>query len=740
MEYDVTIGKFMEEAHQRACEIGYEYVTPELLLLVMFESEMFRNTEAQNPEINLEPVRESMRSYLEKYVEKYPGAEPSLSSGMTMLLSLSSSICINSGNSVMHVSHIMHAYWNLDNCYASECLREMDFTELDLLQPIMEQEEMEEAEEGSWMDTEPTEEAVTDQSWQMYAPCLNDTLKDANPLIGREEELERTIQILCRKDKNNPIHIGEAGVGKTAITYGLVEKIRKGDVPDALKGSRVFALDMGGMLAGTQYRGDFEKRFKHVLDMISREDKPIIYIDEIHTLSGAGAVEGSAMDASNMLKPYLSDGHIRFIGASTFQESRRYFEKNTSLARRFQRVEIAEPSEEETVEILNGLKDTYEEYHGVHYDPEALTYAVHMSREHIHERFLPDKAIDLMDEAGAFRKLHPELGMVVDREVMAHVLTKICRVPMETVESDDREGLATLKSRIQAQVYGQDEAVEQVVNAIKFSRAGLLEENKPLASLLFVGPTGVGKTEVARVLARELGVQLVRFDMSEYGEKHAVAKLIGSPAGYVGYEDGGLLTEEIRKHPSSVLLLDEIEKAHPDIYNVLLQVMDYATLTDNQGRKADFRHVVIIMTSNAGASQLGRKGIGFDQTVKDERVLTEEVKRTFQPEFRNRLNRIVRFNSMDDEMALRIVDRKLRELAELLEKQNIRLTVQDTARQLVREKGISQAFGAREVDRVIRNEIKSLFVDSMLFGDLSGGGEIMLSAEAGQFVMEAHKA
>ena len=566
-------------------------------------------------------------------------------------------------------------------------------------------------------------------------------MKEVNPLIGREKELERTIQILCRKDKNNPLHIGEPGVGKTAITNGLVMRLVNDDVPDALKGARVFALDLGGMLAGTQYRGDFEKRFKKVLSEVSKEEKPIIYIDEIHNLSGAGAINGGSLDASNLLKPYLTDGHIRFIGATTFEEYKKYFEKNKSLVRRFQNVEILEPSEAETVEILEGLKSKYEKYHGIKYAKGLMEYAVHMSAKYINERFLPDKAIDLIDEAGAYRKLHPteKKTQTVDKAVINEVLTNICRVPIETVQTDDLAGLSTLETRLKARIFGQDMAISQVVNAVKFSKAGLIEDNKPLASLLFVGPTGVGKTEIARSLAEELGVKLIRFDMSEYGEKHAVAKLIGSPAGYVGYEEGGLLTEAIRKTPSAVLLLDEIEKAHPDIYNILLQVMDYATLTDNQGRKADFRNVIVIMTSNAGANKVGKSGIGFQTVNQDASAIMEEVKRIFQPEFRNRLNKTIVFNSMSDSVASLIVDKKLGELSDQLKVKNIELIVSDEVKTLIRRRGISQEFGAREVDRVIRNDIKPLFVDAILFGKLKKGGKLTLLVKNEEFVINTSK-
>ena len=712
-------------------EKGYEYVTPETILLMLAEEGLFiESFSACGGDINI--LRDKLERYIDEYIDRVPGKEPELSALLNKMLMLAGQSAYNSGSGEVYVRHLIHGLWSLEDCYARFYMEQQGIIEADLLQEIS-------FIEGDASSDDLTgdleEEGDRERSgWKLYAPCLNDTLKDVNPLIGREEELERTIQILCRKDKNNPLHIGESGVGKTAITYGLVQRLRSGDVPDAIKGAKIFSIDLGGMLAGTQYRGDFEKRFKKVLSEIGREEKPIIYIDEIHNLSGAGAVGEGSFDASNMLKAYLSDGHIRFIGATTFEEYKKYFEKNKSLVRRFQNVEIKEPSEEETVRILKGLKSKYEEYHGVKYVKDVLEYAVKMSAKYINERFLPDKAIDLIDEAGSYRKLHPDgknRGKV-DKDVINVILTKICRVPIETVETDDIRGLSTLEERMKAGIFGQDEAVKEVVNAVKFSKAGLTGENKPLSSLLFVGPTGVGKTEIARMLAKELGVKLLRFDMSEYGEKHAVAKLIGSPAGYVGYEEGGILTEAIRRSPSSVLLLDEIEKAHADIYNVLLQVMDYATLTDNQGRKADFRNVVLIMTSNAGANRLGKRGIGFESRV-DNSVLTEEVKRIFQPEFRNRLDKTVVFNSMDDDMAARIVEKKLKELSDQLKDRHITVTMDKKARELLKARGISVEFGAREIDRVIRNDIKPLFVDEILFGKLKNGGKIKIGVKNGDF-------
>ena len=716
---------------------GYEIVTPEILLMIILEDPSFAEA-FEKLGGSIERLKEDIIEYAEKYIDKAETEKPELSDGVNRLLNSAATSAYNSGNKEVFLRHIIHGMWSLKESYAVYFLERQGISEADLLQEIAVGEEYDDHSDNNQYDIY-TMDAHSGLS--LYAPCLNDTLRDADPLIGRKTELDRTIQILCRKEKNNPLHIGEPGVGKTALTYGLTELIRSGNIPEPLVGAKVFALDLGGMLAGTQYRGDFEKRFKKVLAEIGKEEKPIIYIDEIHNLAGAGAVGESSFDASNLLKPYLADGHIRFIGATTFEEYKKHFEKNKSLVRRFQNVEIKEPSEPETIKILEGLKPKYERFHGVRYGKSVLEYAVRMSVKYINERFLPDKAIDLIDEAGAYRKLHPTDKKIqtVDKNVINEVLTTICRVPVETVSTDDISGLAGLEKRLKKRIFGQDEAIDQVVNAVKFSKAGLLEENKPLASLLFVGPTGVGKTEIAKCLAEELGVKLIRFDMSEYGEKHAVAKLIGSPAGYVGYEDGGLLTEAIRKTPSAVLPLDEIEKAHADIYNILLQVMDYATLTDNQGRKADFRNVVVIMTSNAGADRIGKSTIGFRSTSLNESVIMESVRQTFQPEFRNRLNKIVVFNSMDDKMAALIVEKKINELAMQLSSRKIVFSADKDAMALVQSKGISEEFGAREVDRVIRNEIKPLFVDEMLFGKLKNGGRLKLSAFDGNSTFSAVK-
>lgn len=714
-----------------------EYVTPEVVLLMLVTDAYF-TTGFEECGGNCELLEDNLKQYIKDYIEKTDKPEPEFSVGTNAMLNFAGQSAYNSSSEEICIRHLVHAFWSLENSYAIYFMEQQNITERELLQELANLDDMALFDED---DTISLVDNEADDKASLYAPCLNDTLQDVNPLIGRAVELERTIQILCRKDKNNPLHIGEPGVGKTAITYGLVELLKQNKVPEPLQGAKVFALDLGSMLAGTQYRGDFEKRLKQVLANISKEDKPIIYIDEIHNLAGAGAVGEGSFDASNMLKPYLVAGKIRFIGATTFEEYKKYFEKNKSLVRRFQNIEVKEPTEEETIAILNGLQSTYEKYHGVKYAKGVIEYAVATSAKYIHERYLPDKAIDLLDEAGAYRKLHPleQKSQTVNKAVINEALTKICRVPIETVKTEDLTNLATLDERLMKLVFGQDEAIAQVVNAVKFSKAGLLEDNKPLASLLFVGPTGVGKTEIARCLAKELGVTLLRFDMSEYGEKHAVAKLIGAPAGYIGYDEGGLLTEAVRKNPSAVLLLDEIEKAHADIYNILLQVMDYATLTDNQGRKAYFRNIIIIMTSNAGANQLGKKGIGFQSEKLTQSAITEAVNRTFQPEFRNRLNKIVVFNSMDDTMAQLVVQKKLQELAVQLQTKHIEFVADTKAQELIKTKGISEEFGAREVDRVIRNEVKPLFVDEILFGKLKRGGKLLLTTSNNTFAIKIER-
>ena len=587
------------------------------------------------------------------------------------------------------------------------------------------------------MDNEEDAKEERESVLLQYAVCINDEVKNSCPLIGREAELERTMQVLCRRQKNNPLHVGEPGVGKTAITYGLAARINEGRVPEKLKNARIYGIDLGSMLAGTQFRGDFEKRLKAVMEELKEEENPILYIDEIHNLVGAGAVNGGSMDASNLLKPYLTDGKLKFIGATTYEEYKKYFSKDKSLVRRFQNIDIKEPTVEETVEILNGLKPYYEKFHHVRYQKGTMEHAASLSEQYINERYLPDKAIDLIDEAGAYLELHPKNKkvQVVDKKLVEEVLAKICRIPKQTVETEERQKLARLERELKGRVFGQEAAVDQLTNAIKLSKAGLSEENKPVGSLLFVGPTGVGKTELAKSVAEVLGIRLVRFDMSEYAEKHTVAKLIGSPAGYVGYEEGGLLTEAIRKNPHCVLLLDEIEKAHSDIYNILLQIMDYATLTDNQGRKADFRSVILIMTSNAGAEKADRASIGFGGRQLNEEGITDEVKRVFRPEFRNRLDRIIIFRPLDAAMADRIVGKEFGNLARKAAEKNVELTLSRACRKYLAAKGVSREYGAREIKRIIGQEIKPLLVDEMLFGRLKKGGSCEIDYDGKRVIL-----
>ena len=569
-------------------------------------------------------------------------------------------------------------------------------------------------------------------SWKQLVTCMNDNYLKHNPLIGRDNELKRTIQVLCRCDKNNPLHVGEPGVGKTALVWGLTRLIEENNVPKRLQGSKIYQLDMGTLLAGTQYRGDFEKRIKQIMDGVQGEsDNNIVYIDEIHTLVGAGAIGDGAMDASNMLKPYLESGKIRFIGSTTYEEYNRHFSRSKGLIRRFQQIDITEPSIDEAKNIIMQLKPRYEDFHGVKYTDDAISFAVEASAKHINDRFLPDKAIDLIDEAGAAMEIE-ENAKTIGKKEIADVLSKTCKVEaLSEAEDDDYKQLEKLADRMLSQIYGQDEAIRQVVESVQMSRAGLLDDNKPLASLLFVGPTGVGKTEVARVLSKELGIPLTRFDMSEYTEKHTVAKLIGSPAGYVGYEDGGLLTDAIRKSPNCVLLLDEIEKAHQDIYNILLQVMDYARLTDNKGRQSDFRNVVLIMTSNAGAQYASHASVGFNSTVSRGEAMMKQVKKTFKPEFLNRLSGTVVFHDMNKQMATLILQKKLRELESKLEAKQVKMNLIPAAFEYLLKEGFTPEYGAREMDRVIAQRLKPLLMREILFGSLKNGGEIKIGIKDG---------
>ena len=572
--------------------------------------------------------------------------------------------------------------------------------------------------------------------WKKYVTCINEHLAEKNPLIGREKELDRTIQVLCRKDKNNPLHIGEPGVGKTALVYGVARRIEEGKVPDRLKGCNIYQLDMGTLLAGTRFRGDMEQRLKQIMEGVTSEAHCIIYLDEIHNIVGAGKGAEGGSDVSDLLKPYLDDDRIRVIGATTYTEYNKNFTRSVGMIRRFQTIDVEEPSIDEAIHILKSLKPIYEKYHHVKYDAAAIEYAVTSSAKFITDRFLPDKAIDIIDEAGAQAEMEGKKYKKIGKKQIAEVLAKVAKIDALAIKQDDNKNLASLESRMKDVIYGQDRAIQTVVEAVQLSKAGLTDENKPLASLLFVGPTGVGKTEVAKMLAQELGVKLVRFDMSEYVEKHTVAKLIGAPAGYVGYDDGGLLTDAVRKSPDCVLLLDEIEKAHSDIFNILLQVMDYGVLTDSKGRKAHFKNVILIMTSNAGAQYASQASMGFASTATAGSAMLKQVKHTFKPEFINRLNEIVVFNDMDEQMAKLILGKKLRELNAKLAAKSVSITLTDEAHQHLLKSGYSKEYGAREMDRVIQQQLKTMLMREILFGKLKKGGEATVDLQNGTLTIK----
>ena len=575
-------------------------------------------------------------------------------------------------------------------------------------------------------------------SWRNYVKVIQFDPQKHNPLIGREAEIARTLQVLCRKEKNNPLHLGDPGVGKTAIIYGIADMLSHNKAPKRILGTTIYQLDLSSLVSGTQYRGEFEKRVKAVMDGILKEGNAIVYIDGIHNIVGTGATGESHVDAANLLKPYFENSEIQFIGSTTFADYKRSLANSPSITRYFQQIDIPEPSVDEAINILRGLKSRFERFHGVTYTDDAIEYAVKASARYINNRALPDKAIDLIDEAGAYLELYPDDQMTITKNSISQVLAKVCKVEHLADSNADDEHLDTLYERINAKIYGQDEALKSVVEAVQMSRAGLLEENKPVASLLFVGPTGVGKTEVARVLAHEMGMNLVRFDMSEYAEKHTVAKLIGSPAGYVGYDDGGLLTDAIRRTPNCVLLLDEIEKAHPDIYNILLQVMDYASLTDNHGNKADFRHVILIMTSNAGAQHAGKPAVGFNSTVRRGDVMAKAVKSTFKPEFINRLSSVVVFNDLSRHMAELILEKRIKELSERLKPNKITLSISSQCREWLLDKGFTPEYGARELDRVISHSLKSKLMREILFGKLKNGGNAWADIADGELIITSN--
>lgn len=753
MKIAKEVEELLNDAVLNAGRRGNEYVTPEHVWFVLADRPAFQAA-FKSCGGDVKKLKSRLEDYLGQMdtVEKDEG-DIEVSYGLSQTIEEAARKAISSDRDTIELPHLLYSMMELEESYGAYFVQMQGVECVDLLVELGTDGSGRKMGAGagrtggtdshagtggtSDMDNEEDAKEERESVLLQYAVCINDEVKNSCPLIGREAELERTMQVLCRRQKNNPLHVGEPGVGKTAITYGLAARINEGRVPEKLKNARIYGIDLGSMLAGTQFRGDFEKRLKAVMEELKEEENPILYIDEIHNLVGAGAVNGGSMDASNLLKPYLTDGKLKFIGATTYEEYKKYFSKDKSLVRRFQNIDIKEPTVEETVEILNGLKPYYEKFHHVRYQKGTMEHAASLSEQYINERYLPDKAIDLIDEAGAYLELHPKNKkiQVVDKKLVEEVLAKICRIPKQTVETEERQKLARLERELKGRVFGQEAAVDQLTNAIKLSKAGLSEENKPVGSLLFVGPTGVGKTELAKSVAEVLGIRLVRFDMSEYAEKHTVAKLIGSPAGYVGYEEGGLLTEAIRKNPHCVLLLDEIEKAHSDIYNILLQIMDYATLTDNQGRKADFRSVILIMTSNAGAEKADRASIGFGGRQLNEEGITDEVKRVFRPEFRNRLDRIIIFRPLDAAMADRIVGKEFGNLARKAAEKNVELTLSRACRKYLAAKGVSREYGAREIKRIIGQEIKPLLVDEMLFGRLKKGGSCEIDYDGKRVVL-----
>ena len=745
MKITKTVNDILVEAYKIANNKRHEYVTPEHLLLASLKNKRFLEA-IKGCGGDAQKLTDNLNDYLDKYVSKVEGKDAKESFGMENILFIATQQAVFSGKNKIDLEHIISALYELENSYAVYYLNEQGINKRDLLFDLCHRESeimFENSNDEIFLDNnlndeyDEAEKLDKETIIKKYAKNLTQEVNQINkdPLIGRQDILDRTIQILCRRTKNNPIHVGEVGVGKTAITLGLAKLIVEKKVPEKLKNAEIFSLDVGSLLAGTRYRGDFEERMKVLLDEIMTRENPIVYIDEIHTIVGSGALEGGSLDGASLIKSYLLEGKIKFIGATTYDEYKKYFEKDKGLSRRFQIIDVKEPSKDEAVKILEGLKKNFEDYHNVKYTNRALVSAVNLSSKYINDRYLPDKAIDIIDEAGAYMSMvrKDRRTKKIDEGIIEKIIAKMCNIPKETVEGNEVQSLKNLEATMKKNIFGQDTAIENVVRCIKMSRAGLNDENKPVASMLFVGPTGVGKTEIAKVLANSLGIEFVRFDMSEYGEKHAASKLIGSPPGYVGYEEGGLLTDTIRKKPNCVLLLDEVEKAHRDILNVLLQIMDYATLTDNKGRKADFKNVIIIMTSNAGARYVGKNLVGFlDREVKKD-VINEEVKKFFSPEFRNRLDKIIVFNDIDKDMSINIVKKQLAIFNERLKNKNINVTFRESVIEYIADIGTSKEFGAREILRVINTQLKPLLVDKILFDDLRDDLKYDIDYEMGKF-------
>ena len=730
-ELEVSLHMAFMDARQKR----HELITVEHLLLAMIDNptaaEVLRACGA-----NLDNLRSELNHYIEEHTPMVGGDEevdtqPTL--GFQRVIQRAILHVQSSGKKEVTGANVLVAIYGEKDSHAVFFLHQQGVTRLDVVNYIS-HGVAKVAEEAKRAETEQTAEADAPQASALdsYTLNLNEQVLAGkiDPVIGRDKELERVIQTLCRRRKNNPLLVGEAGVGKTAIAEGLARRIVEKSVPEVLANAVIYSLDMGALLAGTKYRGDFEQRLKAVMKKLEEQPDAVLFIDEIHTLIGAGAASGGTLDASNLLKPALSNGSLKCIGATTYQEYRGIFEKDHALSRRFQKVDVEEPSIAETVQILKGLKSRFEKHHSVKYTLGALNTAAELSAKYINDRHLPDKAIDVIDEAGAAQRILPkskQKKVIGDKEI-EEIIAKIARIPPKNISSDDRNALKTLDRDLKAVVFGQEKAIESLASAIKMARSGLGSQNKPIGSFLFSGPTGVGKTEVAKQLAYTLGIELVRFDMSEYMERHAVSRLIGAPPGYVGFEQGGLMTEAITKHPYCVLLLDEIEKAHPDIYNILLQVMDHGTLTDNNGRKADFRNVTIIMTTNAGAESLSKTTMGFTQgkQVGDEMA---EIKRLFSPEFRNRLDATVSFAPLSHEIIMRVVDKFLMQLEDQLHEKKVEASFSDKLKAYLGKKGFDPLMGARPMSRLIQDTIRRGLADELLFGKLANGGHVFVDID-----------
>jgi ATP-dependent Clp protease ATP-binding subunit ClpA len=723
----------LNEAFQRARDSRHEFMTVEHLLLALLDipkvHEILKACDGNIPEL-----RRQLTEFIDEQTPLLPedadtDVQPTL--GFQRVLQRAVFHVQSSGKKEVTSANVLVAIFSEKQSQAIYFLNLQDVTRLDVVNylshgmPSVPGEGAQDEEVSLDSEGEPEQTPL-----EKYATNLNQMAEDGkiDPLIGREVEIERTVQILCRRRKNNPLYVGEAGVGKTALAEGLARMITEKRVPDVLLEGTIYALDMGTLIAGTKYRGDFEKRLKGVIAEVQKDPGAILFIDEIHTVIGAGAASGGVMDASNLIKPVLANGEIRCIGSTTYAEYRGIFEKDHALARRFQKIDVPEPSIEETVAILHGLKSRFEEHHEVTYEPGALEAAVELAARHINDRRLPDKAIDVMDEAGANLRLKPaeERSDTVTVDMVENIVAKMARIPPKSVSASDRDVLRTLERDLKLTIFGQDPAIHALGSAIKMARSGLREEEKPIGSFLFAGPTGVGKTEVTRQLAHCMGVELIRFDMSEYMERHTVSRLIGAPPGYVGFDQGGLLTEAVTKNPHAVVLLDEIEKAHPEVFNLLLQVMDHGTLTDNNGRKADFRNVILVMTTNAGAQEMSRASIGF--TKQDHSTDGMEViNKQFTPEFRNRIDAIIQFASLDHQSVKRVVDKLVVELESKLDTSDVTLELDDAAREWIAERGYDPKMGARPMARLIQEQIKRPLAEELLFGSLADGGHVRIT-------------